>query len=453
MVSQILKEQGAYSASFRALQEASSADSPPWVERLRENAFARFEQLGFPTTDKEEWKYTNVAPIAKEEFEAAFASRKDVPLALDASQLQPFTYPEAHSSQLVFVNGFYRPELSSCEGLPETVAVLDLADALKEEKYANLAREQLARSADFNESAFTALNTAFIASGAFLFIPNGVQVDAPVHLLFLSDGRLRPSVSFPRVLIVAEDGSTATVIESYASVSEDVYFTNAVVEINLAAGARLTHYKVQRESAEAFHVATTRVGLARHSSYDATTITLGAKLSRHDIHLTLDQEGAECWIDGLYMVGQGQHTDTHSLIDHRQPHCTSHQLYKGILDGKSRAVFNGKVFVRPNAQQTDARQTNRNLLLSTEARVDTKPQLEIFADDVKCAHGATVGQLEEEELFYLASRGLDADLARNLLTYGFAEEVIAKIKVESIKAQLDEAVLNRLHSNLEAQSL
>ena len=245
-------------------------------------------------------------------------------------------------------------------------------------------------------------------------------------------------------------GSTATVIESYASVSEDVYFTNAVVEINLADGARLTHYKVQRESAAAFHVATTRVGLARNSSYDATTITLGAELSRHDINVTLDHEGAECWVDGLYIVGQGQHADTHSLIDHRQPHCTSHQLYKGILDGKSRAVFNGKVFVHPNAQQTDAKQTNRNLLLSNDARVDTKPQLEIFADDVKCAHGATVGQLEEEELFYLASRGLDADLARNLLTYGFAEEVIAKIKIESIKAQLDEAVLNRLHAQLEA---
>jgi Fe-S cluster assembly protein SufD len=453
MVSQILKEQSAYAASFRALQEGSGADSPSWIERLRESAFSRFEQLGFPTTHLEEWKYTNVAPIAKAEFELAVALGKDVLPSLDASQLQAFTYEEAHASQLVFVNGSYRPELSSVEALPETFAVLNIADALKEEKYAEILREQLARSADFNENAFTALNTAFIASGAFLLIPKGVRLDVPVHLLFLSDGRSRPTASFPRVLIVAESGSTATVIESYAGLGEDVYFTNAVVEINLADGARLTHYKVQRESVQAFHVATTRVGLARNSSYDSTTITLGAELSRHDINVTLDHEGAECWIDGLYIVGQGQHADTHSLIDHRQPHCTSHQLYKGILDGKSRAVFNGKVFVRPNAQQTDARQTNRNLLLSTEARVDTKPQLEIFADDVKCAHGATVGQLEEEELFYLASRGLDADLARNLLTYGFAEEVIAKIKIESIKAQLDEAVLNRLHSNLEAQSL
>jgi Fe-S cluster assembly protein SufD len=450
MASQILKEQSTYSAPFRALQEKSGADSPSWVERLRENAFARFEQLGFPTTDREEWKYTNVAPIVKAKFEPAFASTKDTLPSLDASQLQSFIYQEAQSSQLVFVNGLYRPELSSVEALPETVVVMNIADALREEKYEGVVREQLARNADFNENAFTALNTAFIASGAFLLIPKGAQVESPVHLLFLADGRLRPTVSFPRVLIVAESGSTATVIESYASASEDVYFTNAVVEINLADRARLNHYKVQRESAEAFHVATTQVSLARNSSYDSTAITLGAQLSRHDINVTLDQEGAECWVDGLYLVGGRQHADTHSLIDHRQPHCTSHQLYKGILDGKSRAVFNGKVFVRPNAQQTDAKQTNRNLLLSNDARVDTKPQLEIFADDVKCAHGATVGQLEEEELFYLASRGLDVDLARNLLTYGFAEEVIAKIKVESIKAQLDEAVLNRLHANLEA---
>jgi Fe-S cluster assembly protein SufD len=450
MVSQILKKKSAYSESFRALQEKSGTGSPSWVQRLRESAFTGFERLGFPATDQEEWKYTNVAPIAKANFEPAVESGKDTP-ALDASQLQPFTYQEAQRSRLVFVNGLYRPELSSVEALPDGVAAMDIADALKEEQYVDVIREQLARSADFSEDAFTALNTAFLASGAFLLIPRGTEIESPVHLLFLADGE--PVASFPRVLIVAERGSTATVIESYVGLSEDVYFTNAVVEINVGEGARLNHYKVQRESGEAFHVATTQASLGRNSIYNSTAITLGARLSRHNINVTLDHEGAEVWVDGLYIAGSGQHTDTHSLIDHRQPHCTSHQLYKGILDGKSRAVFNGKVFVREGAQQTDAMQTNRNLLLSSEARVDTKPQLEIFADDVKCAHGATVGQLEDEELFYLASRGLEPDLARNLLTYGFAEEVIEKIKVESIKAQLDEAVLNRLHSNLEPESL
>lgn len=450
MATQILKEESVYRAAFRALQESGGASvSAAWVERLRENAFASFEKLGFPGSKHEEWKYTNVAPIAKADFQPAFASGADGTPSLDGVRLRNFTYEEAKRSQLVFVNGIYQRELSSREALPDTVAVMDIAEALADEKYAAILRAQLARGADFSDNAFTALNTAFVTSGAFLYIPQGTLIETPLHLLFLSDGRHQASASFPRVLVVAESGSTATLIESYAALSEDAYFTNAVVEINLMDGARLTHYRVQRESTSAFHVATTRARVGRDSSYDSTAITLGGQLSRHDINVTLDEQGAECWVDGLYIVSGRQHTDTHSLIDHRQPHCSSHQLYKGILDGKSRAVFNGKIFVRESAQQTDARQTNRNLLLSNEARVDTKPQLEIFADDVKCAHGATVGQLEEEELFYLASRGLDPDIARSLLTYGFAEEVIEKIKIESIKAQLDEAVLSQLHVHLE----
>jgi Fe-S cluster assembly protein SufD len=253
------------------------------------------------------------------------------------------------------------------------------------------------------------------------------------------------------VLIIAEENSQATIIESYAATADAAYFTNGVVEIVLKDGARLEHYKVQRESVDAYHVATTSVDLGPKSSYDSTTINFGARLSRHDIHVTMANEGAECWVDGLYVVSSDQHTDTHSVIDHRQPHCTSHQLYKGILDGRSRAVFNGKIFVRHGAQKTDAMQTNKNLLLSNDARVDTKPQLEILADDVKCAHGAAVGQIEEDELFYLETRGIHPDLAKNLLTYGFAEEVIGKIKVDSIRAQLDEAVLNRINARLEVE--
>jgi Fe-S cluster assembly protein SufD len=246
---------------------------------------------------------------------------------------------------------------------------------------------------------------------------------------------------------MAEENSAATIIESYASANDEgVYLTNAIVDLSLAEGARLEHYKIQRESTAAFHVGTTRAELGPNSSYKTTTINFGAALSRHDIRVQMDHEGAECSVDGLYMVDGTQHTDTHSVIDHRQPHCTSHQLYKGILDGKSRAVFNGIVFVRHGAQQTDARQTNKNLLLSTDARVDTKPQLEIFADDVKCTHGAAVGQLDEDEMFYLLSRGINPALARNMLTYGFAEEVIERIAVESIRRELDAAVLNRLRA-------
>lgn len=451
MATQIAKEKSTYRDAFQTLRAQQGLDGAAWITRLRESAIASFEQLGFPTTDEEEWKYTNVALIAKADF-APLHSAREQTQNLDAAQLQSFAYEEASRSQLVFVNGIYRRELSIIDALPEGVVVANLSEALKDVRYEKMLREQLARSADYNTNGFTALNTAFFESGALVLIPRGVQVKAPLHLLFLADAQPETSMAaFPRVLIICERDSEATVIESYASTeNESSYLTNAVSEILLEENARLEHYKVQRESTKAFHVATTTADLGRSSSFNSTTITLGAQLSRHDIKVTLDHEGAECSVDGLYIVGDGQHADTHSLIDHRQPHCASHQLYKGILDGKSRAVFNGKVFVREGAQQTDARQTNRNLLLSNEARVDTKPQLEIFADDVKCAHGATVGQLEDEELFYLSSRGLHPDIARNLLTYGFAEEVIEKIKIESIKAQLDEAVLNRLHARLEA---
>jgi Fe-S cluster assembly protein SufD len=449
MATQIAKE-NKYAAAFRAQREqrsTSGSASSSWIERLRESAFASFEQLGFPTTAHEEWKYTNVAPLTKIDFEPT--SLRPATSSLTAAQVQAFSYAEADGSRLVFVNGIYNAQLSSLEKLPQGVVAMDLADALSGEHEA-VVSEQLARGADYNADAFTALNTAFMSSGALLLIPKGVRVETPVHLLFLSDSQDQQSVSFPRVLIVSEQGSEATVIESYASAGEGVYWTNAVVEVVLAENARLELYKVQDESASAFHIATTAVDLKRNSHFGMTTITLGARLSRHGISVALAGDAAECRVDGLYLVTDNQHADTHSLIDHREPHGTSKQLYKGILDGKSRAVFNGKVFVHRDAQQTDATQTNKNLLLSNEARVDTKPQLEIFADDVKCAHGAAIGQLDEEELFYLASRGMHPDLARNLLTYGFAEEVIDKIKIESIKAQLDEAVLNRLHAKLEA---
>ena len=432
---------------WKTRKAAATRPSPAWVERLRQRAIDHFTESGFPTTDAEDWKYTNVAPIARSTFELAM---RDAAGALTAEQLAPFDYSEAKQSKLVFVNGIFRPDLSATEALPPGVVAANLTDAFAGE-HETVLREHLARGVQPDEGGFAALNTAFLGGGAFVLIPADVRVESPLHLLFLSDANDKQHASFPRVLVVAGRNSSATIIESYAATSnEAVYLTNAVVEINVGEGARLAHYKVQRESERAFHIAETWADLGRNSSYDLTTITLGAQLSRHGITVRLDQEGAECWVDGLYLVGTGQHADTHSLIDHRQPHCTSHQTYKGILDGKSRAVFNGRVFVRRDAQKTDAYQSNKNLLLSNEARIDTKPQLEILADDVKCAHGATVGQLEEEELFYLVSRGLHTELARNLLTYGFAEELVEKIKIESIKSQLDEAILNRLHANLEA---
>jgi Fe-S cluster assembly protein SufD len=438
MVTELIKQEGSYLEAIGALHAHQAGSGVNWLDRLRANAMERFSELGFPTVKDEEWKYTNVAPIAKMQFEVSSTAA--------GVELPDFGVPESRESQLVFVNGKLRMDLSSVAAIPAGVIAVNLSQAIAGAQ-GELVRKYLARSADYISSGFTALNTAFISEGAFIHIPANTAVETPIHLLFIADGS--QPVNSPRVLIVADENSNATVIESYLSISDAQYFTNAVVEIVLKDGARLEHYKVQREGVKAFHVATTVAELGVSSAYDTTTLNFGSKLSRHDIRVTMDNEGAECWVDGLYLVTDSQHTDTHSVIDHRKPHCTSHQLYKGILDGKSRAVFNGKVFVRHDAQKTDAMQTNKNLLLSNEARVDTKPQLEILADDVKCAHGAAVGQIEEDELFYLETRGIHPDLARNLLTYGFAEEVIGKIKIESIKQQLDETVLNRLNTRLE----
>lgn len=443
MTSQATKIESFYARLLRARLKTHAG--PAWAARLRENAFDCFEQLGFPTTDEEEWKYTNVSQLAKTEFESATFHHH-----LDRETVTPFTYPEAAASQLVFVNGVYAPEFSNTEGLPAGVVVTNLTQALADQVYEVEIREHFNRLIDHHANAFAALNTALFGDGAFVHIPQNVQVEAPIHLMFLTDASQPNSASFPRVLVTLGRDAAATVIESYHSLDDGgVYWTDPIAELFVDENARLTYYKIQREGNRAFHVASTGMRLMRGAILDCTTINLGAQLARHDIAVKLPQEGAECWIDGLYIVGDGQHTDTHSVIDHASPHCNSHQIYKGILDGKSRAVFNGKIFVRRDARLTDAKQTNKNLLLSREARVDTKPQLEIFNDDVKCTHGATVGQLDEEELFYLLSRGLHEPIARNLLTYGFAEEIVEKIKIDSIKAQLDEAILNRLHARLE----
>lgn len=445
MVSQLVKSESKYQSAFDRLRSrVDGRRQVEWFDRLRFSAMDSFERLGFPTVKEEDWKYTNLASLARLEFEPFDTGDID----FEPKTVEHFSYPEFAKSRLVLVNGVLQPELSAIEGA-DKIVVSTLSDAISDDRYRDIVREHLARGADYTVSGITALNTAFM-SGVFVLIPRNAKLEAPLQILSVSDPATPEMASFPRILLISEENSSATIVESYAATEGSQYFTNAVVEIFLKDGARLEHYRVQRESIDAFHVATTTADLGNGSSYDTTSITLGAKLSRHDINVVMNHEGAECWVDGLYLVSTGQHTDTHSMIDHVQPHCTSHQLYKGILDGNSRAVFNGKIFVRHGAQKTDALQTNKNLLLSPEAHVDTKPQLEIFADDVKCAHGAAIGQIDEEELFYLQTRGIHPDLGRNLLTYGFAEEVIGKIKVDSIRLQLDQAVLNRLNAQLEA---
>ena len=435
MVTEIVKSENNYQAAFRSL-----APTVAWLELVRGSAMDRFELLGFPSVSDEEWKYTNLASLSKESFVPATASDEI------SAEVNRFAYPETTTAHVVVVNGFLREDLSVTTGLENVVAV-DLFNAGADARYNKIVRKYLARNAGYYNNGLTALNTAFLQSGVFIWIPKNVELETPIQITFVADPSAQSSANFPRVLIVAEENSSATVIESFVSNVDERYFTNAIAEIVVKDGARLDHYRLQRESHNAFHVSTTSAELGRASRYDTTSINLGAQLARHDVSVVMDHEGAETSVDGLYMVGRDQHTDTHSVIDHKQPHCNSHQLYKGILDGNGRAVFNGKIFVREGAQKTDAMQTNKNLLLSDKARVDTKPQLEIFADDVKCAHGAAVGQIDPEELFYLETRGITPELGRSLLTYGFAEEVIGKIKVASIRSELDEVVLRQLHTD------
>ncbi|MGH9837120.1 MAG: Fe-S cluster assembly protein SufD [Blastocatellia bacterium] len=441
-MAQVVKEKENYFSTYKLLAQAREGRDPAWLLNLRERAGAAFESLDFPTTRDEEWKYTNVAPVLKVPYRELLDLDVD---ELSAEAIAPFTFTESRRSQLVFVNGLFSRKLSNLTALPEGV-VSNLAEIPAE--HANVARGHLAAYADYHDQVFTALNTASINDGAFVYIPNGKVVETPIHLLFISTAE-EPVASHPRLLIVAGDGAIATVIESYASPGEDVYFTNAVTEVVAKEGSVINHYRLQQESERAFHVATTQVYQERGSNYYSCAISLGAQIARHDLNVALTDEHIETTIDGLYIVTGRQHTDSHTTIDHQRPHSTSHQLYKGILDGHSRAVFNGKVFVREGALLTDARQLNKNLLLSPDATVNTKPQLEIFADDVKCSHGAAVGQLEDEELFYLASRGLSPERAQALLTYGFAEDVISRIKLRSAREQLDRMVLDKLHQSIE----
>ncbi|HEY7064289.1 MAG TPA: Fe-S cluster assembly protein SufD [Chloroflexota bacterium] len=424
-----------YRADFERLAQAPAGREPAWLRARRQTAFERFAATGFPTTRQEDWKYTNVAPIARQPYHLAAAA----PDVVTPAALAPFRFSEPGWPELVFVDGHYAPALSSLAGLPDGVRVASLAEVLAADE--GLINEYLGQHATHLASGFTALNLAFLHDGALVSLPNGRIVDAPIHLLFVSTARDPLAATHPRVLVVLGRASAATVVESYVALGDGPYLTNAVSELVLGEGANLAHYKVLRESLAAYHVGTTEVYQPRDSVFVSFSIALGAQLARNDLNVLLDAEGADSTLNGLYLVDGTRHVDNHTAIDHARPHGTSRELYKGILDGHSRGVFNGKVVVRPDAQKTDARQTNRNILLSEDATIDTKPQLEIFADDVKCAHGAAVGQLDPQAVFYLRSRGLSPEAARRLLTYGFASDITSQIKIEPLRAQLDALLL------------
>ena len=431
----ITTARNSYLRDFTGSDTGSEAAGPAWLRGLRQSAADRFGALGFPTRRNEEWRFTNVSPIAETPFQLASASES----VLTQDGLRPYTYQGLSGTQLVFVNGHFSPDLSS-KTFPAGVVVSSLSAAFESDP--TLVQAHLARYAQFDIQPFVALNTAALEDGAFVHIQSGTVVDEPIHLMFVSNSAGGPTISHPRTLIVAEDNSQATVVESYAGTPEQVYFTNAVTEIVTGASAVLDHYKVQRESAKAYHVATMQVQLDRAANFSSHSIILGGRLVRNDANAVLGGEGGECTLNGVYLGKDRQLIDNHTSIDHAMPHCNSHEIYKGILDGHSRGVFNGKIFVRLDAQKTDAKQTNQTLLLSPTAQIDTKPQLEILADDVRCTHGATIGQLNAEALFYLRARGIAEADARSLLIYAFAGDIVSRIKVEAIRAQLDQVLLS-----------
>ncbi len=429
----VLDTKSRYVSEFERLRP-SLPGGASWLTVLREAALAHFGESGFPTPRQEDWKYTNVAPIEKRHFIFPGA----VSPALSDGQLRGLFLDGLDCHHLIFINGRLQPGYSAPTTLPDGIEVGGLAHALTK-KPSDL-EPFLGRVADSTANGFAALNTAFINDGAYIRLAPGASLDKPVHLVFAVTGA-DEVMTAPRVLIVAGDNSRATVIEHYVDMGGGTYLTNAVTEVALAPGAHMDHYKLQQESMNAYHVATVQVHQGRDSRFSSRNFSLGGRLVRNDINTVLSAAGAECVMDGLFMAGGRQHVDNHTFIDHAAPDCASRENYKGVLDGRSRGVFNGRIMVRQDAQKTDAHQSNHNLLLSEDAEVDTKPQLEIFADDVRCSHGATVGQLDNDALFYLRSRGLDEQRARGLLTYAFMREVIDRIEVAPLRAVMGRNLL------------
>jgi Fe-S cluster assembly protein SufD len=435
---EVMEGKDVYLSTFARLEKNGHANGSSRLRHLRGAAIDRFAAVGFPSLRDEEWRFTNIAPLARIPFEPAERPTA-LPRELSREDIRQLAFGAGQGTMLIFLNGRYLHELSTLGSLPEGAVAGSLAQVLAQTP--GQAEPHLAHQARLEDNPFIALNTAFLDDGAFISIPRGQVVTEPIHLVFVSAAPDRPTVSHPRNLVVLGVNSQATIVETYLGPHEDIYFTNAVTEVVLGENAVLDHYKVQRESKNAFHIATMQVSQRRSSNLTNHAVTLGGGLVRNDVNVVLDAEGCECTLNGLYLADGRQHVDNHTRIDHARSHCASHELYKGILDGKAHGVFNGKIYVHQDAQKTDAKQTNKTLLLSDDAVIDTKPQLEIFADDVKCTHGATIGQLAEEAIFYLRARGIGRDEARSLLTFAFANDIIGRIKVEPIRAGLEQILL------------
>jgi Fe-S cluster assembly protein SufD len=420
------------------LAASPRTDGPRWLQDLRNRAAVRFSALGVPTVRDEEWRFTNPAAVVNVDYRPAANA------SVAVEQIDRFLFGDA-AHRVVVINGRFSAELSRVANLPAGVRAGSLAGFMAGDGAAKV----LGRIATVDTRAFAALNTAHLDDGAYLFVPDGVVLDQPVQILFVSvNGASTPqTISHPRCLIVVGDRAEARVIETYTGL-DGAYLANAVTEVFVGQSGVLDHYKVQHETVAASHVASMYVHAARSANFSSHSFSLGGKFVRNDVVAVLDGEGAEVTLNGLYLADGNRLVDNHTTIDHAKPHCPSHEVYKGILGGKARAIFNGKIIVRPDAQKTDAKQTNRALLLSDDALINTKPQLEIFADDVKCTHGAAIGQLDEDAIFYLRARGLTFFEARDMLIHAFAGEILERVKIPELKAALETELYAQLARDL-----
>jgi Fe-S cluster assembly protein SufD len=429
-----------YKSKFESFEQSLNGAKSTSVHAIRRDAMHRFVELGFPTTRQEEWRFTNILPITKIEFQPILQYEMN---GVTKTDIQPYTLENA--LRLVFIDGMFSQELSDISSFSVGVTAGSLTEILKINP--DIIQSHINNMVMGEENAFTMLNSAFLWDGAFISVPRGVVLEHPIQLLFIATNREQMFAAQPRILIVAGIDSQFKVVETYVGLAQNTYLTNTVTEIALGDNSIIEHDKFQAESVNAYHIGTTHVQMNAASRYTSNVISLGGSIVRNNITARFDAEGAECILNGLSLGKGTQVVDNHTVIDHAMPHCSSHELYKSILDGASKGVFNGKVFVRKDAQKTDAKQTNKTLLLSDDATMNTKPQLEIFADDVKCTHGATIGQLDDEQIFYLRTRGIGLDAARDVLTSAFARDVVDRITIEQVRLQVERMIHDRLQNN------
>ncbi|QIP17109.1 Fe-S cluster assembly protein SufD [Spirosoma aureum] len=423
-------------AAFRTNEERMNGESKTPLHQLRRAALNQFDLLGFPTIRHEEWKYSNVSGLFKEAFDL------DSTTTLTADDLAPLEIPNLDGNILYFINGRYQSKLSRIVSPSEQVQITSFAEAIKADP--GLIGTHFARYADYKDNAFTALNTALANDGVVIRVPDNKTVEQPIILRFITDARDQNVASQPRNLIILGKNAEVMVAESFRTLGDRSSFVNVVTEIVLDREARMQYYKVQDETQQAYHIGTTQVNQADNSHFYSATVTLNGNFVRNNLNIVLNGQHAEAFMYGLYMPNGRQHIDNHTLVDHAMPNSYSNELYKGILDDNSTGVFNGKIYVRPDAQKTNAYQSCKNVVLSLGASMNTKPQLEIFADDVKCSHGTTTGQLNDEALFYMRSRGIPKDEARTLLLYAFSQDVLSQIKIQPIREYLERVVTEKL---------